>query len=486
MRSFLLASLMGLGLLTISSCKDDYDGNPDEPIVCPAGGGERVAYAAPADTAVWHVDDFAGRQILGAGYDPNAAYLSLASVKAPVLDLEKIRAYDENRVVVVKATEFGYRGVSGPDAASLLNNFARQTQVLADGETAPLCAGTFLDDEAFRRDIDHSSMFSFSYVSTDYACYKLSVNVMRSEVKRHPEEFLTDAFIADLAQLSAEDLIAKYGTHVLIDVRTGMSIRSVSRTAALDDDGAGSASWKREVAEYYGQWARKQLHLPSTIQTQTNLRDGNRCGGTTSVTFAGGDASQLGSDPQAGFEAWLENGCTQDNAALLKILDAPVPLYELVSDEAKAEALQKATKKHLAENKLNAIGTQLLVQTWKGGFYHYATTYDPTRDGGVCGIFTEQKEGMIPLYAYHSKYDGSVFTEATAVDKSMVSAKGTEVLGYIYATQQPGTVPLYAATVEGTVQIYCTLTNRSAYGENGHWTQTGILGYVVPPTFSAN
>lgn len=482
MRNVILTSLAVLGLLAASSCSDNDTFDPNKPVIDPVGSGERITYTAPRDTAFWHVDDFAGRQILGAGYDPNAAYMSAASVKAPVYDLEKIRAYDENRVVTIRSRESGYNFVSGPDAASLLMNFAEKTQVLGDGETAPLCAGTYLDEEAFQRDIDHSSMFSFAYNDTYYEFYNLRVNVMKSEVKRHPEEFLCDAFIADLAQLSAEDLIAKYGTHVLIDVNTGMSIRSVSRTAALEQLGTSPDGFKRDVADYYARWARWKLHIPSSIQTSTNLYEGRYCGGTTSVTFAGGDVSPLSSVQADTFKAWLGKGCTVDNAALLKIAQAPVPLYELIADETKANALKEATHKHLAQNKLTSIDTKLLVQTWKGGFYHYATTYDTTCDGGVCGIFANQQSGMIPLYANATNYGCYVFTEATNLHKELLTDKNTEILGYIYATQQPGTVPLYAATPDDFVNTYCTLTDSASYGERGTWKKAGILGYVIPPT----
>lgn len=486
MRHLIPATLMVLGLLAASSCSDDNTGDPYNPIICihPVSGGDRVAYTAPNVTAFWHVEDWAGRQILGAGYDPNAAYLSEASVKAPVLDLEKIRAYDENRVQVTEGTEDAYNFITGPDAAGLLNRLADKTQVLDKGEVAPLCSGTILNDEAFQRDIDHSSMFSFAYNSTDYAYYALRVNVLRSEVKRHPEEFLCDAFITDLNQLSVEDLIAKYGTHVLMGALTGMSVRSVSRTSVLYEDDPSSTDWKTEVAEYFGRWARWEIHVPSTIVSRKNLYEGKYCGGTTSVTFAGGDASLLSSVQTDGFEDWMQKRCTLDNAALLKILDAPVPLYELVSDETKAEALRTATREYLANNKLTSMETKLLVQTWTGGYYRYGTTYDNIRDGGVCGIFVNQQSGMIPLYAYSTESSFTVFTEAMAVDKSILSDKGTELLGYIYATQQPGTVPLYLAQVDGSVQSYCTLADSSTYGEHGIWEKTDILGYVIPPTLS--
>lgn len=483
MRHLTLASLMLLGLLAMGSCSDDNTVNPNEPTVCPPAGGERIAYTAPRDTAFWHVDDWAGRQILGAGYDPNAAFLSSASVKAPVLDLDKISALDENRVQVIKSTEGDHMSVASADAAGLLQGLAQRTGVLNDGETAPLCSGTLLDDEAFRSDIDHSSMFSFAYNSTDYTYYYLRVNikVMLAEVKRHPEEYLCDAFIADLAQLSAEDLIAKYGTHVLIDVKAGKAARSVSRTAVLGQDADNSRDWKREVADFYGGWARNVYHVPSLVSVNSNRYDGRYCGGTTSITFAGGDVSLLPAGQTKDFDAWLQKGCTLDNAALLKILDEPLPLYQLVGDESKADALQKATRKYLEQNKLTSIETALLVQTWMGGDYRYATTYEPDRDGGVCGIFVNQRSGMIPLYAYRGKYSDNVFTEATAVDQSILSAEGTVILGYIYATPQPGTVPLYVASVGQNGPTYCTLTDSPAYGEQGMWVKTGILGYVIPP-----
>lgn len=216
-----------------------------------------------------------------------------------------------------------------------------------------------------------------------------------------------------------------------------------------------------------------------------NLYEGKYCGGRTSVTFVGGDASLLGDNPRESFDKWLEKGCTPDNAALLSIPDAPIPLNKLVSDETKAFALYKAIRKHLEENKLTTIDTKLLVQTWAGGFYRYTTTYDSTRDGGVCGIFTEKKEGMVPLYAYNRKDCFVVFTEETDDVSQLLStgaADSKQLLGYIYATEQPGTVPLYVATANGTVQTYCSLDDRPAYGEQGAWTKTGILGYVLPPT----
>lgn len=244
-----------LGLMTMSSCSDENT-NPNEPTICPVGSGVRIAYTAPADTAVWHVQTSTGRQIIGAGYDPNAAFMSDDCVKAPVFDLDKLRAMDEARVQVISNRTSSYGSIASADAAGILNSLASKTQVLDDGETAPLCAGTLLDDELFQRDIDRSSMFSFAYALNEYTYYTLKANVPLSEVRLHPEEYLTDAFIADLDQLSADALIAKYGTHVLRSATTGLGIRSLSRTAVLDEQGEDASNWKREVAEHYGWWAR--------------------------------------------------------------------------------------------------------------------------------------------------------------------------------------------------------------------------------------
>lgn len=481
MRRLLLASMLAFGLLTMSSCSDENT-NPNGPTICPVGSGVRIAYTAPDDTAVWHVQASTGRQILGAGFDPNAAFMSDACVKAPVLDLEKMA----ERVVVISNPTSSYGSIASADAAGILSSLASSTQVLDDGETAPLCAGTFKDDELFQRDIDRSSMFSFAYALNEYSYYTLNVSVPLSEVLRHPEDYLTDAFIADLDQLSEEDLIAKYGTHVLRCVTTGMGIRTLSRTAVLDEEGEDASNWKREVADHYGWWARRQLGLPTAIMVSQDLYEGKYCGGRTSVTFVGGDASLLADNPREGFDAWLRKGCTQDNAALLRIPEAPIPLNKLVSDETKAFALRNAIQKHLAANKLTSVDTKLLVQTWAGGFYRYTTTYDNTRDGGVCGIFTEKKNGMVPLYAYSRQDCFVVFTEETENVSQLLSTDNTsnakQLLGYIYATEQPGTVPLYVATANGTVQTYCTLDDRPTYGEQGAWTKTGILGYVLPPT----
>lgn len=466
---------MILGLLATSSCSDNTTNDPDGPTICPPATGERVAFTAASDTVFWHVEASAGRQILGAGFNPNAAYLSDACVKAPVLDLDKIRDYDENRVVVLSNRSGSQTSVASADAGGLLNALAAKTRVLDDGEVAPLCAGTLLDDEAFQRDIDHSSMFSFAYNTADLSYYILRVNVMLSEVRRQPEKYLSDAFIADLEQLSAEELIGKYGTHVLTGVNTGLSVRSVSRITVLEQEGKETSDWKREVADYYALWARAKFGVPSPIISKNSQYEGKYCGGTTSVTFAGGDASLLdASDPTTGADAWQKKGCTADNAALLEILDAPVPLYELVGDETKAEALCKATKLHLDKNKLTSIETKLLVQTWAGGFYRYTTTYDSQQDGGVCGIFTNPSSDMVPLYAYDAK---NCFMLSTQAPDSH-----WKLMGYIYASQQPGTVPLYAASVDGSVQTYCSLDDQLAYGVEGTWKKTGILGYVLPLT----
>lgn len=475
MKDLFFVSLLGFGLLVTSSCSDDTV-NPDEPTVSPSVKGERIPYMSANDTVIWHVQASSGGQILGAGFDPNAAYLSEDCVKAPILDIDKIRATAETRVRVLYGTSGEQISLASADAYGILSELADKTQVLGENETMPLCMGTFFDEEAFKKDVDHSSMFSFAYNSADFAFYNLRVTVMLSDVRLHPEKYLSREFLTDLEQFSAEDLIAKYGTHLLTGVKTGMSVRSLSRTAVLYKDGEEATDWKREVADYYGILVRTKFGVPSLIgTTHVSLYDGNYCGGTTSVTFAGGDVSLLTSEHPTTEEidAWMKKKCSVDNAALLKILDTPVPLYKLVSDEAKAEALRKATKQHLAKNKLKTLETKLLVQTWADGFYRYATTYDNDRDGGVCGIFAAKQNGMVPLYAYNTNDCCTLSTIATD--------DNCQLLGYIYESQQPGTVPLYIATVNGGLQTYCTLKDSTRYGSQSLWQQTGIIGYVIPP-----
>ena len=292
---------------------------------------------------------------------------------------------------------------------------------------------------------------------------------------------LTQEFENDVTSLAAEDIINKYGTHLLVDVGIGARFRGLYRTAvptatsatsttkitllsALEKigqqglfTGSGAGGWEEEVAQSIG--------------------------GQLILEFYGGNTSLLTSQPITdGFNAWW-NSFNEKNYTLTKITQNKVlPIYELIADATKKEQVKDAIEKYISNQKLSLVSTTPLLQAWNGKNHTYDTSYldiamhsNKKYEGAICSIYKQQITSTVPLYLYSNGKKQRLSVELLPADTEWQLEKE---LGYVYASPVEGAIPLYEAENKND---YCyTTEDKQEYGTKGSWKQKGIVCYTMP------
>lgn len=420
------------------------------------------------------------KQILGAGYDVTADYLSPEAIKAPIIDLEKLENNDEDNIYRMRANASEPRDYAGENATTFLTDMTNNL-ILGDiNSRNALSIGTILKHKEFESNYNHSSQYSFASSEQLFTAERWYFSFFYNSEK-YKYRYLTQEFENDVASLTAEDIINKYGTHLLVDVGIGARFRGLFRTAVPTATSAASS-------------ARITLLSALTKIGQQGLFTGSGVGGWEEevaqsiggqliLEFYGGNTSLLTSQPITdGFNAWWKS-FNEENYTLTKITqDKVLPIYELIADATKRKQVKDAIEKYISNQKLSSVSTTPLLQAWNGKNHTYDTSYldiavhsNRKYEGAVCSIYKQQRTHTVPLYLYSNGQKQRLSVEPLQADAGWQLEKE---LGYVYTSPVDGAIPLYEAANEND---YCyTTEDKQEYGIAGSWKKTGIVCYTMP------
>lgn len=467
-----------ISICTLYACSSDSDFNPEDEN--PTSSDFYELKAIPDKKVIFKAYPANMKQILGAGYDVTADHLSPEAIKAPIIDLEKLENSDEDYIYRMKATSSEPRDYAGENATTFLTDITNSL-ILGDiNSRNALSVGTILKHKEFESDYNHSSQYSFASSEQLFTAERWYFSFFYT-LEKYKYRYLTQELENDVTSLAAEDIINKYGTHLLVDVGIGARFRGLYRTAvptatsaastakitllsALEKigqqglfTGSGAGGWKEEVAQSIG--------------------------GQLILEFYGGNTSLLTSQPITdGFNAWW-NSFNEENYTLTKITQNKVlPIYELIADATKKEQVKDAIEKYISNQKLSLVSTTPLLQAWNGKNHTYDTSYlgiamhsNKKYEGAICSIYKQQITSTVPLYLYSNGKKQRLSVELLPADTEWQLEKE---LGYVYASPVEGAIPLYEAENKND---YCyTTEDKQEYGTKGSWKQKGIVCYTMP------
>ena len=420
------------------------------------------------------------KQILGAGYDVTADYLSPEAIKAPIIDLDKLADSDIYDFTCMKATSTESQNYAGENATAFLANISNSLILEDVNSKNALSVGTILKHKEFQSDYNHSSQYSFASSEQLFTMERWYLSPFYISEK-YKYRYLTQEFENDVTSLTAENIINKYGTHFLIDVCIGARFRGLYRTAvptatsatsttkitllsALEKigqqglfTGSGAGGWEEDVAQSIG--------------------------GQLILEFYGGNTTLLPSLPTtADLNTWLKS-FNEENYTLTKITQNKVlPIYDMIKDATKRKQVKDAIEKYISNQKLSSVSTTPLLQAWNGKNHTYDTSYldiavhsNRKYEGAVCSIYKQQRTHTVPLYLYSNGQKQRLSVESLQADAGWQLEKE---LGYVYTSPVDGAIPLYEAANEND---YCyTTEDKQEYGIEGSWKKTGIVCYTMP------
>lgn len=458
------------------ACSSDSDFNPEDN----TSSDFYEFKAIPDKEVIFKAYPASMKQILGAGYNVTADHLSPEAIKAPIIDLEKLKNSDIFDIYRMRANSSEPRDYAGENAATFLTDIAKNLEMGDINSRNALSVGTILKHKEFESDYDHSSQYSFASSERLFTAERWYFSFFYT-LDKYKYRYLTQEFENDVKSLTAEKIIEKYGTHILVDVGIGARFRGLYRTTVPTATSAADIA-RITLLSALTKIAQQGLFTGSAVGGWEE-EVAQSIGGQLIFEFYGGNTTLLPSLPTtADLNTWLKS-FNEENYTLTKITQNKVlPIYDMIKDATKRKQVKDAIEKYISNQKLSSVSTTPLLQAWNGKNHTYDTSYldivthsNKKYEGAVCSIYKQQRTNTVPLYLYSNGQKQRLSVESLRADTGWQLEKE---LGYVYTLPVDGAIPLYEAANEND---YCyTTEDKQEYGIEGSWKKTGIVCYTMP------
>nr|WP_121269745.1 MAC/perforin domain-containing protein [Pedobacter schmidteae] len=273
-------------------------------------------------------------------------------------------------------------------------------------------------------------------------------------------QYLTPDFINNVANQSAEYLVQRYGTHVMMDITIGGCLRFNHSTASVSE--ANSTSKTKTVKGGLKFIVTKILGInydQETTQTEINKAMTETRNRQFTLKFFGGTTTgrtvnfdQAGNTSETiNIGAW-EQSVSQNNAALLEVNKA-VFLYEFITDPVKKQQVKAAIENHITNSQIklspqevyefatplfngkhaNSLDQNMHI-VFAGGGWH--------PNGQPFKAYSIPHNGAIPIYQFgNASNNDRYLTPHSNFNVPNYTKAG--IIFYAYAYQAPGTIPIY-------------------------------------------
>ena len=291
---------------------------------------------------------------LGSGYDVTGAYLSNTCLRENVIDLGKCSDDQVQKTSLRNGTGRVLGDVD--NATRFLNGLCKALDFTNEGEPGDVYfAGTFTDNHLFMDVSERGEDYKFLMYMDCYSVFDHRLHLGLYPSNAELERVLTDDFKKALAEESAERIVERFGTHVLMNAQMGLNILSLYRSglkANTRDAARFEASMFRSINDIYA-----PIFWNKTDPKATK-------GGALSCQFNGGDTKRLstaiGTWPLAIGESaapiadwWNESCNAQTYLSLCSLQGEDLwPIYKLIPDEAKRAEVQRAVQAYIHSHQL--------------------------------------------------------------------------------------------------------------------------------------
>lgn len=333
--------LLSLALVaTLVSCKknQDEDPFPEEKLsadidLVVKGATQEVKPLYPSSNVY---------NFLGYGYDVTDQFVDEVSVRASVLNVTAYAATDINKINMSRSTETSWKNVIGKDAANLSERLSNMFEATR---------GFKVFGNTIQNAFPASDFTNSNYVYAYYSYY-----MIRKRFEFYYEsklnDFVTDDFRADISKLDAEQLVKKYGTHVLRDIRVGAKFDVVYQANAADGD-------KENISMEGQRYAlKKTFGLMNGYLDPVNLKNLNaNTSAKIYYSSTGGDINKLKTETinngiVLNISNWVSS-TTEEKARFMGIAsDGLVPLYNFINDNNKKAEIKQYIEQYLESKRV--------------------------------------------------------------------------------------------------------------------------------------
>lgn len=442
--------------------------------------------------------------LLGFGYDVTGEYLNATSTRYQVVDVDAFvkdpkntGRYHENGTP--ETIPYIYSGANSED---FLNEIKTKNKI-GTNATIPIGAASLDSNISGTADINnkytYSTKYSFARVDVTRRVKMLSLNARTEDLI----PYLNPAFINDLKRDSPEEIITKYGTHVLCDISIGARLQFEYRSVITEEN---NRSEKKLVVESgvnfnvgiikFGGTANHEVEMNRernkknsswTLQLKSY---GNTHSGIGEMNFSNENPPQNQKIPFNLKEWELTTNAT--NAGLTNInWDRAFPIYEFVTDPVKKSQIKAAMEKHIGNTQFGMFEVAPLYRYFheKRSDSFYTQDYRPEGfDGwkyqGIMGyVLTKPINGAAPFYEFWDDKGWDHLYSGWGGTPPAVHAGRWKlspyIPAYIYFTQAQGTIALYEFWNDRLWDHHYD-TNRNAEQLKYGWKYEKVAGYIYP------
>lgn len=289
--------------------------------------------------------------VLGHGYNVTYPYLRAESCGEAVLDVDKMAK--KGLIEPYKLDRSDFRYESGKDVSEFTSNMSSSLKLTEPAFLKKVIGGGSLNI-AFGGNYSYNSDYSFAYctqkyINSRYRIAESDINVLR--------ECCTQAFINRISTYTPAQIVEEYGTHVLKDIYVGakLDIYLMSKST--------TSSKKENIEASLGVSLLKIFNIDAKFSYNSSLSTNNKQQSLYFSTVGGGPMVGLVGtvDPEKAPTVDLSTWSQAIKNSTPQFIDVDpnfqsfIPIYELVSDPAKRQALKNYVNSYIQSKEVNSV-----------------------------------------------------------------------------------------------------------------------------------
>jgi hypothetical protein len=411
-----------------------------------------------------------------------------------VIDIDKLVQNEPGRYVPdVNVTQYGDYAAGGNASDYLHSLTSNTTATLAPAGLSNFWGATLTVN--FHETSKVSSKYSYASASVIIKQKRIKFNAPTDLIK---STYLTSVFKSDVSTMSAQQLVTKYGTHVLTDIVLGAKLNVYYRSQSSSSNRGKSVKAGLDVHGLFHTFGIKSDVTYADSSVNSNYDQ------TMYYSTVGGDGTksvfgQLNLDDNtvpktADFTSW-QASCTRDNAAFIQISNvagSTIPLSDLIADAAKKQAVANYIVQYIA-GKQTILSTDPVFQFYNGPSGDHFTSGDPNATNGFANwrsdgvdfkAYLGPAPGTVPVYLF---YNGPGADHFTTADRNATNGFANwqyyGITFYAYNTQVAGTIPIYLYYKTSGKGDHFTTANPNIASQFAGWTKYGVAFYAYPSNY---
>lgn len=294
---------------------------------------------------------------IGYGYDFTATYINGRAIKKQVVDIEKYIEKYADRIMIdlpETYTSFSFEANQNWEYTKMMTEAASDYTDIPTLSGMYAFSGTILDNETLYKNEKDLSEYQYASAHVYFSRRRYFLGDDASSLL----DYITDEFKDDLNKLTAEDLITKYGTHVLKEYTLGARIDFIYKTKIdkKEKDRFAQileAGLRNTVVQQMGIWinGRIEIDRSDVKKNKTPVLFMENQGGNDNLCPSGTYNLQK-QYPKFDINKWIES-INETNEALIDLsLRRLIPLSDFISDTEKKTEVESAIKKYIQDRQI--------------------------------------------------------------------------------------------------------------------------------------